>query len=164
MYNDSLNHLMRGDARPPSEHLIQFKAAHNKGRNFMFRKLLSALLVGLLIQLACIQPASAAPIKEDKDARFAEKVKAGIAKLGTGPQSLVEVKLRDKRKLSGYIGEAADDYFVVVDAGGSSTHIPYPQVKSVKGNNLSTGAKIAIGVALVGGIFLIAILLLKQTK
>jgi hypothetical protein len=129
----------------------------------MFKKLLSALLVGLLIQLACIQPASAATNPE-KDARLAEKVKAGVAGLGTGPQAVIEVKLRDKTKLKGYISEATDDYFVVVDATGNPTQVAYPQVKSVKGNNLSTGAKIAIGVALIGGIFLVAILLLKQTK
>lgn len=129
----------------------------------MFKKLLSALLVGLLIQLACIQPASAAT-RAEKEARFTEKVKAGIAKLGTGPQAVVEVKLRDKTKLNGYISEATDDYFVVMDMTGNSTQVAYPQVKGVKGNNLSTGAKIAIGVALIGGIFLIAILLLKQTK
>jgi hypothetical protein len=129
----------------------------------MFKKLLSALLVGLLIQLACIQPASAATNPE-KDARLAEKVKAGVTGLGTGRQAVVEVKLRDKTKLKGYISEATDDYFVVVDATGNPTQVAYPQVKSVKGNNLSTGAKIAIGVALIGGIFLVAILLLKQTK
>ena len=31
---------------------------------------------------------------------------------------------------------------------GGATEVPYPQVKSVKGNNLSTGAKIAIGVGI----------------
>ena len=129
----------------------------------MFKKFLSVLLAGLLMQLACIQPARA-ETKAEKDAHFAEKVKAGVNRLGTGPEALVEVKLRDKRKLKGYISETADDYFVVMDATGNPTQVAYPQVKSVKGNNLSTGAKIAIGVALVGGIFLISILLLKQTK
>lgn len=129
----------------------------------MFRKLLSVLLVGLLIQLGCMPQASAATSAE-KDARLAEKVRAGVAKLGTGPEALVEVKLRDKTKLRGYIGEATDAYFVVVDATGNPNQVAYPQVKSVKGNNLSKGAKIAIGFAAIGGIFLLSILLLRQTK
>ena len=37
----------------------------------------------------------------------------------------------------------------------SQRTIAYPQVKSVKGNNLSTGAKIAIGVGIVAAIIFI---------
>ncbi len=34
--------------------------------------------------------------KAEKETRFAEKVKDGISKLGTGPDARIEVKLRDK--------------------------------------------------------------------
>jgi len=85
-----------------------------------------------------------------KEARFAAKVKTAIARLGTGPAARVEVKLRDKTKLKGYVSEVSDGHFVVVDdKTGAATQVPYPQVKKVKGNNLSTGAKIAIGVGVV---------------
>ncbi|HXT62958.1 MAG TPA: hypothetical protein VN696_07980 [Pyrinomonadaceae bacterium] len=68
-------------------------------------------------------------------------------KLGTGTAARVEVKLRDKTKLRGYVEQVADDHFVVVDEKtGATTTVAYPQVKQVQGNNLSTGAKIAIGV------------------
>ena len=82
-----------------------------------------------------------------KEARFAAKVKTDIAKLGTGPAARVEVNLKDKTKLKGYVSEVSDGHFVVVDyKTGAATQVPYPQVKKVKGNNLSTGAKIAIGI------------------
>lgn len=40
---------------------------------------------------------------------------------------------------------------IVDDKTGGTTAVPYPQVKKVKGNNLSTGAKIVIGVGIVIG-------------
>jgi hypothetical protein len=84
-----------------------------------------------------------------KEAAFTEKVKAAIAKLGTGPSAQVEIKLRDKSKLRGYIKEANEERFILVSTvTGDSTEVAYPQVKQVKGNNLSTGAKVAIGVGI----------------
>ncbi len=115
----------------------------------MFKKLLSFVLLGLLVLGGFSQPV-AASTNPEKEAQFVEKVRAGIAKLGTGTEARVEVKLRDKRKLKGYIGEAGADSFTVIDAKtGVATAVPYPQVKGVKGNNLSEGARIAIVVGLV---------------
>ena len=111
----------------------------------MFRKLLAVFLVVLLLNVAGLAPAYAAT-KEEKAARFAEKVKANVLKFGTGESARVKVKLRDKTKLEGYISAADGEGFTITDSKtGTATTISYPQVKSVKGNNLSTGAKIAIG-------------------
>ena len=86
-----------------------------------------------------------------------EKVKAAIAKLGTGPSAEVEVTLHDKSKLKGYILTADDEHFVVVRAkSGVTTELTYPQIRKVKGNNLSTGVYVAIGVG-VGIAILIAV-------
>ena len=41
-----------------------------------------------------------------------------------------------------------EERFTVTDKTGAATSVAYPQVKSVQGNNLSTGAKIAIGVGI----------------
>jgi hypothetical protein len=122
----------------------------------MFRKSLSLVLTTLVINLACGVPALGATNSE-KDSRFVENVKAGVIKLGTGTNARIEVRLNNKTKIKGYISEARDDSFTVVDKTGRSTLIPYPQVKQVKGNNLSTGAKIAIGVAIVAGILALVI-------
>ncbi len=110
------------------------------------RRVSSLALVFFLANLVCFTPISAGSTTE-KESQFADKVKASIAKLGTGPEAHVEVKLRDGTRLKGYIVEIAADHFVVADAKtGVTTAVLYPQVKKAKGNNLSTGAQIAIAV------------------
>lgn len=111
----------------------------------MLKRLLSVSLVGLLLNLVCMTPIYAAS-KEEKQARLALKVKESVLKFGTGQSARVKVKLHDKTKLQGYISAANGERFTVTDSTGMATTINYPQVKSVQGNNLSTGAKIAIGV------------------
>jgi hypothetical protein len=96
-----------------------------------------------------------------KEAAFSQRVKAEVAKLGTGPSASVEVKLRNKAKLKDYIQAVNENSFVVVDSKtGATTEVPYPQVKQVKGNNLSTGAKVAIGV----GIGIVILLLIFKDR
>ncbi len=121
----------------------------------MFKKLLSLSLVALLINLTAMTPAYAAS-KEEKQARFAEKVKANVMKIGTGEAARVKIKLQDKTKVAGYISAADDEGFTVIDSKtGVATTIAYPQVKSVQGHNLSTGAKIAIGLGIAAAIIFI---------
>ena len=113
----------------------------------MLKKYLTLALVGLVINLACAASASAG-VSVDKETERAEKVKADIVKLGTGPQSLLEVKLRNGTKLKGYVREAAEDHFVIVEENSdASTKVPYAQVKQVKGNNLTKGAEKVVAVA-----------------
>ena len=116
----------------------------------MLKRLLSLVLIG------SITMAANATVKEDAST---EKVKAAIAKLGTGPSAQVKITLRDKNKLKGYIKEANEDHFILVNETGATTEIAYPQVKQVKGHNLSTGAKVAIGVGIA---FVILLIVLKD--
>lgn len=120
----------------------------------MFKRLLAVSLVALLINLAALTPAHAAS-KAEKEARFAGKVKEKVLKFGTGQAARVKVKLRDKTKLEGYISAAEEEHFTVTDSTGTATTIAYPQVKSVQGHNLSSGAKIAIGVGIAATIIFI---------
>ena len=121
----------------------------------MFKEVVTILLVTLVINLTGVRLAYA-DSKEEKQARFAEKIKANVLKLGTGESTRVRVKLRDNAKLEGYISEASAETFTVTDRKtGVATTVGYPQVKSVQGNNLSTGAKIAIGVGIAAGILFI---------
>ena len=129
----------------------------------MFRKVLSLALIGFLLMVAGLRPAYAGS-KEEKATRFAEKVKEGISKLGTGAEARIEVKLRDKTKLKGYVSEAGEDRFVIVDEKtGASSTVTYAQVKQVKGNNLSTAAEIAIGVGVILLPIAIVVLLVSQS-
>jgi len=121
----------------------------------MLKKLLSLSLVALLINLGGVTPALAAS-KEEKEARFVERVKASVLKLGMGETARVKIKLRDETKLAGYISASDDEGFIVTDSKtGMATTIAYPQVKSVQGHNLSTGAKIAIGVGIAAAIIFV---------
>lgn len=121
----------------------------------MFRKLFSLLLVALVINLAGGRIAYAES-KEEKQARFAERIKVDVQKLGTGESARVKVKLRDQAKLEGYISDAGPQTFTVTNRKtGVATAVTYAQVKSIQGNNLSTGAKIAIGVGIAATVIFI---------
>lgn len=124
----------------------------------MLRKSLAMFLAVTLFPTAfALQSASAATnARED---RLAEKMRTGIYKLGVGKDARVEVKLRDKAMLTGYVSAAGEDSFVVTDPEtGAAITVAYPDVAQVKGNNLSKGAKIAIGVGIAAAV-LIAVFL-----
>ncbi len=126
----------------------------------MFRKIVSLMLAVLLFTTANVNIAYARS-NEEKDARLAAKVKEGVSKLGVGKEAQVEVKLRNKTKLKGYISEAGEDSFVVINAKtGESSTVIYPWVRQIKGNNRSLGIQIAIGVAITAAILVAAYILL----
>jgi hypothetical protein len=129
----------------------------------MFKKVLSLVLVGFLLSVAGVSVAHAG-LKEEKEARFADKVKEGVSKLGTGAEARIEVKLRDKTKRKGYVSEVGEDSFVIVDEKTSATStVTYSQVKQVKGKNLSTAAEIAIGVGVILLPILLVVLLVSKS-
>ena len=124
----------------------------------MLKKSFSLFIAALLFNTLVLVQSASANSKEEKQAQFAEKVKTGISKLGVGKDALVEVKLRDKTKLVGYINEVSEGSFVVASLKtGDSTSAAYTNVTQVKGHNLSTGAKIAIGIGIGVGIALIVL-------
>lgn len=120
----------------------------------MTRQALCIAVACLVLNLVCFAPASAAT-KPEAGAKFAAKVKREIARLGTGPDARVEVRLRDKTRVAGYVSVAAEDHFAVTDPKtGAVTVVPYPQVRQAKGHNLSTNARIAIAVGLAAALLL----------
>ncbi|MEK6282632.1 MAG: hypothetical protein AABN95_19910 [Acidobacteriota bacterium] len=123
----------------------------------MLKTFLSLVIVGLLVNIAGTVPAYA-DSKAEKEAHFVDKIREGVQRLGSGEAARVEVSLRDKTKLKGYISEAGENSFVIVDATAASHTVTYPQVQKVKGQNLSTGTRIAIGVAIIAAILTLAVL------
>lgn len=113
------------------------------------KKSLSFALCVLMLHASGLAPlANETPKEKAKRALLASEVKAAVAAVGTGTAARVRVRLSDKTEYHGYVTEIADDHFVVADAKtGATAPIYYPEVKGIKGNNLSTGAKIGIGVA-----------------
>jgi len=122
----------------------------------MIRRLISLVVSNALVLFLCAGT-STANSREEKEAKLAADVKSKIIKLGTGSAARIEVKLRDKTKIKGYVQEIAEDHFVVVDSRtGAVTTVAYSQVRQIKGNNFSTGAKIAITLVIIGVLFAIA--------
>lgn len=86
--------------------------------------------------------------KQTERERRTEKVRGQIRKLGTGVEAKIKVKLYNDTVHQGYVGQSSVDDFVVVDRTGNETTVKYSDVRSVVGRNLSTGAKIAIGIGI----------------
>lgn len=126
------------------------------------KKLLTMMVACLVVSAVSVRPVAASSNAE-KEARFASKVKLGIEKLGSGSDTRVEVKLRDKTRLKGYISEISENEFVITDLKtGASNKVAYADVSQVKGKNLSTGAKIGIGIAIGAGITILILLLIMN--
>lgn len=71
------------------------------------KRLFSMSLIGILLSAVIAWPV-AASTKVEKEIQFSQKVKAGVARIGTGQETRVEVKLRDKSKLKGFIQDASE--------------------------------------------------------
>ena len=128
----------------------------------MFRKTLSIALAFVMLQSLPSAQSVFARSKTERQARFAEKVRLGVHKLGTGEEARIQVKLTGGAKLSGYIREASDDSFVIVDSSsGAETAISYTQVVQAKGHNLTLLQRILIGDAFLLGLVAICVLLLS---
>jgi hypothetical protein len=131
----------------------------------MFKKSLLTILTVLFLNLATASPAHAA---QDASAAAA-KVKEAVARLGTGPAALAEVKLKTGAKLKGYVAEAADEHFTVVDSNGGTTRVAYAEVERIKAVKPKSARKKfdekgLIGLSLIGGIFLLAFAVANGTK
>ena len=130
------------------------------------KKFLSlALSVLLLLVFSSVNLANENPLERAKKAQLASEVKRGIAYLGVSKSSVVRVVLHDKTKYHGYITEITDEDFVVADAKtGATAPIAYSEVKGIKGNNFSTGAKIGIGVAIAAAVVIIISVLASKDE
>ena len=97
----------------------------------MYKRILRGALAVLLVNLTCHAPVAAD--SEPQENESAAKVKADVFKIGIGPGALAKVRLHDGTKLKGYIREASEEGFVIVDwETGSATRLAYAQVKQVK--------------------------------
>lgn len=128
----------------------------------MIKKFLIAPLMLLILNLA-ITPTVWASGNAEKEAKLTEKVKVGIAKLGTGTESKVNLKLKDGTKLKGFISEISVDGFIVKNEKTSeSVSVPYSSVKQLKGNNLSNDVLVIIGFAALIAVLLIVLVAQKE--
>ncbi|NOT59443.1 MAG: hypothetical protein HOP19_04370 [Acidobacteria bacterium] len=125
----------------------------------MFKKTMSLLLINAL--LLALSPAAFAGV--NKEAKRTEQVKAGLAELGAGPASQVELKLRDRRKLTGFIASLEAETFTLTEAASrAEINLRYDDVAQVKGRSLASGKKIAIGVGIGVGVLLVVAIIALQ--
>jgi len=70
----------------------------------------------------------------------------------------IKVKLLDRTWLEGYIIDSREKSLTITDLKTNAARtVEYSQVESVKGRNLSIGAKIAIGVGIAAAVILFLI-------
>jgi len=109
------------------------------------------MLSGLLLLTAFgFQGAGAQSLR---DQQATEKIRTKVLKIGVGTNARVAVKLRDNTQLNGYISDAGQDSFTVVEKQtGSSKTISYADASSVKkaGSSMSAKPWIILGAAVVG--------------
>ena len=114
----------------------------------MIKKCLSAAFIGLLLFSANLQSISA-QTNTGSNAAAVAKIKANVTKRGTGEKARVNVKMRNGTKMKGFISQAGDDSFTLIDSKTKQTSIlAYSDVAQVKGTGLSTTSKILIGVGI----------------
>lgn len=124
------------------------------------RKHLSIILIGLLAFLTTGGQAHGRALKEQVPP--VEKIKAKIAKLGTGEKAKAQIKLRSGEKIKGYVGRAGENDFTMTEKKtGQTKTVAYADVVEVKKPGLAKGTKIAlvvgIGVVATAAILAIAI-------
>lgn len=59
----------------------------------------------------------------------------------------ISVLLKNGKRVGGRLQSLSSDSFQIVDSGGTSHTVRLDDVAEVKSNNLSTGAKVGIGIA-----------------
>lgn len=122
----------------------------------MFRKPIVHLVISVLALSFIGAPSIVAQSKEEKAAAFTVDVKKRIAKLGTGPEAKLQVKLQDKTKLKGYVSKIGEDSFALTDPKtNAEATVLYPNVTQLK-TRMSTGEVILIS-ALAGAGVIIAL-------
>jgi sRNA-binding regulator protein Hfq len=111
----------------------------------MIKKCLSFSLICLLLVTAIPLFISAQTRTDNTDSTIA-KVKTAVQKRGTGENKRVEVKMLNGTKLKGYVSQASEDSFTLVNAKTKQpSTIAYGDVAKVS-NRASKGDIIILGI------------------
>ena len=118
------------------------------------KKPVSLLLASLLVALSLSLPTTTRA-QSATEVAAAQKARTSVTHLGVNPDKRVEVKLRDKTKLKGYITAVDQDSFTLTDAkSGTSQTVAYADVSEIKkaSNGWSTKTWLILGGVGVGAI------------
>ena len=110
----------------------------------MFARILAMILSGAILF-------AAAPAASAKEAQTPEQARAKVREIGTGRKARVEVRLRDRTKVKGYVAAAdAEDSFTVADSKtGAERAVAYADVERVQkpSGGLSARGWVILGAA-----------------
>jgi hypothetical protein len=128
----------------------------------MFRTLLSMVLAGLMAFGTYAAPALAA--QNNSDAQSIEKVRLKVAKMGLGDKAKVTVRMKDGRKIKGFVTQAGASDFTVRDRKtGDPSLILYSDVLKVEDNRgHSALSNLALGIG-IGAAALLTVLVIVFT-
>ncbi|HUQ31102.1 MAG TPA: hypothetical protein VM095_03235 [Pyrinomonadaceae bacterium] len=133
----------------------------------MFRTFLSLALIALLSQGLNAAPAITAAVTQQgsADAQTVEKIRLKVAKIGLGDKAKITVRMKDGRKVKGFVTQAGASDFTVRDRKtGEPTLILYGDVNKVEDNRgHSTLRNVLIGVGVGAGAFLAVLLIIFTT-
>jgi hypothetical protein len=89
------------------------------------------MLCGIIVTAAlCVHSTQA---QTEPSSQSAEANRHAVARLGIGQQARTEIKLRDNRKVKGYVSDTGPDSFTVIDhKTGAPQTIAYADVATVK--------------------------------
>ena len=122
----------------------------------MSNRLLAIMLVGMLLTLSTwSRPLHAQALAPTDTNASIAKVRSEVMRLGVGQKARVEVQLRDTTKVQGYVEDAREDSFTVVDSkNGSQQNLAYADVVKVKkvGSGFSTRSWLILGGAVAGAV------------
>ena len=117
----------------------------------MIRRTFAIMLSGMILLAAFgFQHAGAQSLG---DSQATEKIRTKVLKIGVGTNARVNVKLRDETRFKGYISNADQATFTVVESQtGASKTVAYAETSSVKkaGSGWSTKSWIILGAVAVG--------------
>ena len=128
--------------------------AANRMETTIMRTYLICLLASVLFVASVSLPVVAQ--QSNSEGTTLDKVKAKVAKLGTGEKAKATLILKDGTKLKGYIGQAGSDEFVLQDRKTDSpTTLRYSDVAKVESNKgHSTARNLGLGIGIGAGAFL----------
>jgi hypothetical protein len=133
------------------------KIKDTKEFTIVLKRMLAIMLTGMMLTVAVgFRHVNAQSLQDagQNDSRTA-RVRMDVFKLGVGKKAQVDVKLRDNSKVKGYISEATDDAFTVVNStNGSNQRIAYAGVANVKksGGGFSARSWIILGAVAAGAV------------
>ena len=118
----------------------------------MLRTHLSGLVAIFFLLGISLQPALAGQQNEKQKpaSETADSVKIQISKLGLGEKAKATIRLKDGKKVKGYVGRTGDDDFVIRDRKTDTpTTIHYIDVARVERNGgHSTARNVALGLSI----------------